>query len=140
MRRVMLTIRGEQRYEGQEPDVIELVTEGTLCPVAQGWRVSYEESDLTGLQGAMTTFEVTPGCVTLVRTGAVRSQMVFVEGVPHESLYQIPEGALMVRVCARRIDTELSESGGYLDVTYAIHIEQVMAGSVRYHIDVKPLS
>ena len=135
----MLKIRGEQRYEGQEPEVVELTTEGVMTQTAEGWSISYEETDLTGLQGATTTFTVKPGHVTLTRTGTVQSSMVFQEGVRHESLYQLDVGALMVCVCARRIQTELSMEGGYLDVYYTIQIEQAMAGVVRYHIDVTPV-
>lgn len=136
---VMLKIRGEQRYEGQEPEVVELTTEGVMTQTAEGWSISYEETDLTGLQGATTTFTVKPGHVTLTRTGTVQSSMVFQEGIRHESLYQLDVGALMVCVCARRIQTELSMEGGYLDVYYTIQIEQTMAGVVRYHIDVTPV-
>ena len=136
---VMLKIRGEQRYEGQEPEVVELTTEGVMTQTAEGWSISYEETDLTGLQGATTTFTVKPGHVTPTRTGTVQSSMVFQEGVRHESLYQLDVGALMVCVCARRIQTELSMEGGYLDVYYTIQIEQAMAGVVRYHIDVTPV-
>lgn len=136
---VMLKIRGEQRYEGQEPEVVELTTEGVMTQTAEGWSISYEETDLTGLQGATTTFTVKPGHVALTRTGTVQSSMVFQEGVRHESLYQLDVGALMVCVCARRIQTELSMEGGYLDVYYSIQIEQAMAGVVRYHIDVTPV-
>ncbi len=136
---VMLKIRGEQRYEGQDPEVVELTTEGVMTQTAEGWSISYEETDLTGLQGATTTFAVKPGHVTLTRTGTVQSSMVFQEGIRHESLYQLDVGALMVCVCARRIQTELSMEGGYLDVYYTIQIEQTMAGVVRYHIDVTPV-
>ena len=34
---VMLSIRGRQSYQGQEPDVIELVTEGVLEQTPFGW-------------------------------------------------------------------------------------------------------
>ncbi len=137
-KKVILTIRAEQTYEGQEPDSVELVSEGVLAQVDDGWQICYEESDLTGLQGATTIFEVTPGRIVLSRSGALESRMVFEEGVRHDSLYQLDVGALMVCVCAKRIDASLSENGGYMDVTYAILVEQAAAGTVRYHIDVKP--
>ena len=56
MKTVVLSIRGQQHYADQEPEVIELVTEGTLEKTEQGWSISYEESDLTGLEGVKTTF------------------------------------------------------------------------------------
>ena len=113
---VMLTIRGEQHYRGQEPDMVELMTEGELEETPEGWRICYLESDLTGLEGATTTFDIRPGYVVLSRTGAVQSQMVFQEGVRHESLYQLDIGALMVCVCARKIHVNLGPLGGNLDV------------------------
>ena len=98
---VVLAIRGTQRYEEQEPEVIELVTEGTMVFRNGGWDISYEESALTGLEGVTTTFRVEPGKVILTRTGKLNSQMVFQQGVPHESLYQMEFGTLMLTVEAK---------------------------------------
>lgn len=67
------------------------------------------------------------------------SQMVFQEGVRHESLYQLDIGALMVCVCARKIHVNLGPLGGNLDVFYSIEVEQTMAGTVRYQIAVRPV-
>ena len=77
--------------------------------------------------------------MVLSRTGAVQSQMVFQEGVRHESLYQLDIGALMVCVCARKIHVNLGPLGGNLDVFYSIEVEQAMAGTVRYQIAVRPV-
>ena len=81
---VLLSICGKQNYPGQEPDCIELVTEGILERTADGWTLTYEESDLTGLQGVTTTFQVTPGVITLNREGPLNSQMVFRENAKEE--------------------------------------------------------
>ena len=58
MREIILSIRGQQRYEDQEAEVIELVTEGTMDFRDGGWDISYQESALTGLEGVTTTFRV----------------------------------------------------------------------------------
>ena len=55
---VVLSICGRQNYADQEPDTIELVTEGVLEKTANGWDICYQESDLTGLEGANTSFLV----------------------------------------------------------------------------------
>ena len=39
---VVLSICGKQFYDEQEPEVIELVTEGTLECFADGWEICYE--------------------------------------------------------------------------------------------------
>lgn len=136
---VLLTIRGVQSYRGQEPSAIELVTEGTMEWVEpDGWLLTYEESVLTGLEGAHTSFWVEPGKIILRRSGAVQAEMVFEEGVRHDSLYQVEEGALLVRVCARHIRSSLTWEGGAVTLRYAIEIEGSMAGSVEYHLNVRP--
>ena len=118
---VKLSIVGKQYYDGQEPDVIELVTEGTLEHEKNVWEITYEESDLTGLAGVTTAFRIGPRGVALKRTGRLQSQMIFREGVRHESLYQMEFGALMIAVQAQKIHTDLTEAGG----------------TVEYHLDVK---
>jgi uncharacterized beta-barrel protein YwiB (DUF1934 family) len=134
---VMLQIRGRQSYDGQEPDVIELVTEGTMELRNGGWDISYEETELTGLAGVTTTFRVEPGKVTLSRSGKLRSQMVFQEGVRHESLYQLDFGALLMTVCAKQVFYDIVPDGGTIDLLYAIEIENNAAGIVDYHLDIR---
>lgn len=137
-RAVMLRIQGRQYYDKQEPEVIELVTEGTLEFENGGWNICYEESELTGLAGVTTTFRLEPGKVTLLRTGALRSEMVFQEGVRHQSLYRMEFGTLLLTVCARQIMASVSDDGGVIDLVYDIEIEQTEAGLVEYHLEINP--
>ena len=134
---VVLSLKGIQSYLDQEPEVIELVTEGVMENHGQRWDLSYEESDLTGLAGVTTTFQLEPGKVVLNRTGKLTSQMIFVEGQQHDSLYQMEFGALKITVCAAKVDYSLNPTGGTVDLTYAIDIENTAAGLINYHLDVK---
>lgn len=136
-REVVLSILGRQSYDGQEPDSIELVTEGTMEFRDGGWDIVYEESELTGLAGVTTSFRVEPGKVTLTRTGALNSQMVFQNGVPHESLYQMELGALLMSVKADRVFYDILPDGGVIDLVYTIEIEHTQAGQVDYHLDIR---
>lgn len=133
---VMLSIKGRQTYVDQEPDCIELVTEGTLEYRDGGWDIRYEESALTGLEGVTTTFRVLNDQVLLDRTGKLRSQMVFREGLRHDSLYQMEFGALMITVCAERVWAQISSTGGMIDLVYSIQVEQAAAGQIDYHLDI----
>lgn len=135
---VMLRIQGRQYYDKQEPEVIELMTEGTLEFVNGGWNISYEESELTGMAGVTTVFRLEPGKVTLQRTGALRSEMVFQEGVRHQSLYRMDIGTLLLTVCARQISASICENGGMVDLVYDIEIEHTEAGIVEYHLEINP--
>lgn len=134
---VILSIQGRQNYPDQEPETIELVTEGTMEFVSGGWDISYEESELTGLAGVTTTFRVEPGKVVLTRTGALKSQMVFQENVPHDSLYQMPFGALLLTVKATHVFYDIVPDGGVIDLSYHISIENSEAGVIDYHLDIR---
>lgn len=134
---VVLSIRGRQTYAGQEPEIIELVTEGTMIFRNGGWDISYEESALTGLEGVTTTFRVEPGKVMLTRTGKLQSQMIFEEGVPHETLYQMAFGTLMMTVKATFVFFDLVEDGGTIDLSYNLDIENTEAGIIDYHLDIR---
>ena len=137
---VMLSIRGTQNYQDQEPEVIELTTEGPLEKQKEVWEISYEESDLTGLAGVTTTFRVGPRGVVLKRTGAIENQMIFMEGRTHESLYRLDFGALMLTVMATKVENNVTETGGTVDIHYNIEIEDTNAGMVEYHIEVNPIT
>ena len=134
---VILSIQGRQTYAGQEPEVIRLDTEGFMEFRNGGWDITYEESELTGLSGVTTTFRVEPEKVTLLRTGALSSTMVFQEGVAHDSLYRMEFGTLMISVKATRVFFDLVEDGGSIDLVYSIVIENTEAGTIDYHLDIR---
>ena len=137
-KQVVLSICGKQSYAGQEPDVIELVTDGTLEELTTGcWEICYDETALTGMEGVSTGFLVEPAKIVLTRSGKLNSQMVFREGIPHDSLYQMEFGALMLSVTATKIASTLSADGGIVDLSYNIEIEKTSAGVIDYHLEVK---
>ena len=136
-REVTLAIKGCQTYQDQEPEIIELMTDGIMEFRNGGWDISYEERELTGLAGVTTTFRVEPGKVTLTRKGALDSQMIFQENVVHESLYQMPFGALMLSVKATQVFFDIVPDGGVIDLSYNISIENSEAGVIDYHLDIR---
>lgn len=138
-RKVMLSIRGSQAYRDQEPDVIELVTEGEMEFVDGGWNITYAESDLTGLAGVTTIFRIEPQKVTLNRTGKLRSTMEFQVGASHDSLYQMEFGALMITVTTKHLFFDILPEGGCIDLVYEIEIEKAESGTVDYHLDIRAI-
>ena len=136
-KKVMLSVKGTQSYMDQEPEAIELVTEGVLEETDGGWKLTYAETELTGMAGVETTFFVKDDVVTLTRTGKLSSEMVFKEGVSQDSLYKMEFGALMLTVCATRVEYDLTEQGGTIDLSYNISVEQSAAGVIDYHLDIK---
>lgn len=138
-KKVLLTIKSTQQYENDPPEIIELTTGGTFRIEDDTYILSYKETELTGLLGAVTTFTVTPERVILQRDGSVSSRMEFVLNEQHESLYATEYAALYIRVTAKEMQIELGENGGFFEVSYSVEIEQTAEGQVTYNIRVQPL-
>lgn len=137
-RPVLLTIRGEQYFDGMEPDATELITEASMRLTPEGMTLSYEESGLTGMEGTTTTFQVDGPRVILIRSGSVNSQMVFEEGRQHTSLYETPFGELPVDIQTSRLRHNLTERGGLLEIQYSIAVDHTATGRNRFSIRVRP--
>ena len=134
---VLLSIRGEQYFDDIDPDATELMTEGTMALTEDGIVLSYEESELTGMEGTTTTFEVKGPRVTLTRSGAVNSQMVFEEGRQHTSLYETPFGELSVDIQTSELKHNLTERGGLMEIKYSIAVEHTVTGRNCFKIRVR---
>ena len=135
---VIISIKGKQLYAESSPDEMELVTSGTLNWDAQGGcTVSYQETELTGLEGTTTKLHIDGGRVTLLREGSINSQMVFEEGRRHLSMYETPYGALSIGVNTKRMRSTLNEAGGDLEIDYAIEIDNLLAGQNLFRMNVK---
>jgi uncharacterized beta-barrel protein YwiB (DUF1934 family) len=138
---VLISIKGLQRFDGVEDmDTVELVTPGVLTTVAGGYNLSYRETEITGLEGTVTSFQVFPKQVSLIRVGSVCLQMVFEEGRRHFSVYETPYGNMSVGVRTQKMRNSLGASGGRIDIKYAIEIDHALAGNNEFHIDVKELT
>lgn len=137
---VILSVRGEQYFDGCDPDDTELTTEGTLTMLPGGMLLRYEESALTGMEGTTTTFELRGPRVVLTRFGKVNSQMVFEEGRQHTSLYETPMGELSVDIQTSLLRHNLTERGGLLEIKYSIAVEHTATGKNTFKIRVRPKS
>lgn len=134
---VMLSIRGEQFYDGVEPDATELMTEGALTETEDGFRITYEETELTGMEGCTTTFEIKGKQVILTRTGRLSSQMVFEEGKQHTSLYQTAFGNLTVDISTNYLRHTITVRGGLLAISYSIAVGHTAKGRNGFKIRVR---
>ena len=127
-----------QSVDNEPPESTELITEGRLTDCGEaGYTLSYQESEITGLEGTLTTFQVEPDCITLMRMGEFNSQMVFQPGRRHFSMYDTPYGALSIGVNTKKMRADLDENGGEIEIDYAIEIDHAVAGENTFRIDVR---
>ena len=134
---VMLTIVGEQYFDDADPDETKLMTAGVMELLPEGLRFTYEESELTGMEGTTTTFEIRGRQVILTRCGTTNSQMIFEEGRQHTSLYETPFGGLTVDIETSRLQHNLTENGGLMLIQYSIAVEHTVTGRNCFRISVR---
>jgi uncharacterized beta-barrel protein YwiB (DUF1934 family) len=134
----LLDVKGVQKYEDREPETIELTTEAALSGEEGVLYLRYAESELTGLQGTETCFELHRDKVILRRKGAVSSEMVFAAGLMNQSLYNTEEGALLITVRTTAVEDAMTLGGGTLHVAYDITVEGLGTGHIDYWLTVRP--
>ena len=134
---VMISVRGEQYFDGVDPDETVLLTEGSLEKTEEGWRITYEESELTGMTGTVTTFDIVGAKVILSRRGTVNSQMVFEEGQQHVSLYETPYGTMTIDICTSKLEKTMDREGGDMEIRYTIAVEHRVTGKNCFKISVR---
>lgn len=134
---VIISIKSVQNMDGQE-DTMELVTQGVLrrSSEEEGFALVYPETELTGLEGTLTTFRIAPDRITLLREGTINSEMIFEEGQKHFSLYETPFGGLMLGVNTHRAKARMGEAGGSLSIRYALEADSQLIGENAFEIQV----
>ena len=100
--------------------------------------LTYEETELTGMAGTTTTVRIRDGRVTLLRTGAVNSQMIFEEGKQHTSLYATMFGDMSIDIQTSRLRHNITERGGVMEIRYTIAVEHTVTGRNCFKIRVRP--
>jgi len=135
---VIISIHGTQTDRDGVNEEIELVTCGSLQGDGeQGYHLTYDESELTGLDGTTTTFHIGEKQITLERTGSLHSEMVFREGQRHVSLYETGLGGLMIGINTEKAWADIDQDGGRLELRYVIDVENTVIGKNAFRIQVR---
>lgn len=107
--KVMLAIKGDIEGEAAGDEAIELKTEGVYFREDHADCLSYQESDVFGMEGTTTTIKIENGKVTLVRLGTINSMMEFETGKRNITLYATPYGEISLGLLTQSIDTDYED-------------------------------
>lgn len=139
---VWLSIHSVQRFEGCEPEEVNMMTAARLYRKRGKYYITYDESEITGLEGTHTMLKIGDGSVSMTRTGTCPSEMLFLENQRHVGLYQTSFGAaLTISTHTSKIINRITEDGGLLAIDYTIEVDQNLAGRHRFEmvISTKPM-
>ena len=119
------------------PEPTELLLEGELVTDGHRTELIYEEDEFSGMAGTLTTigFDRTqPEVITLMRSGIVRTALVFEKNRRHMCLYNTPFSDFEICVHALRVENRICENGT-LELDYLIEIHGACAEHCKISID-----
>ena len=121
MKKVLITIKGAQKLSDNK-DVVELMTEGVMRKSGEDYILNYNDSQILGENEKGRTKLTVRGTrrLTIERSDAVKAHMVVEKGVRNSCIYGTPHGDLVLGVYGKNIESNLSDSGGQVSVTYTL--------------------
>jgi uncharacterized beta-barrel protein YwiB (DUF1934 family) len=135
---VLIYIRGVQAYGDADSSDVELISEGTMTTADNGEiTLTYQETELTGMEGTTTCITIREDMVVLSRMGSISSQMTFQPGRRHSSLYETAWGAMTVDIATSRYAHRMGEHGGILELCYSLTIQHQLVGENLLKIRVR---
>lgn len=123
-----------------EDEPSEMMIEGRLITGASRVELVYDESEMSGMGGAVTTIgfdRVSPELISMLRTGTVYSAFVFEEGKRHVSVYDTPFSSFDICVRTVRVRNALLTEGR-IELEYLIEVHGAQAERCRMEISVRP--
>ena len=124
--------------DGINTEQTELITRGRLEKKSDRFVISYNETEATGFEGAVTELSVYGNDkVILNRSGEYTSNLIIEKGKKHHCQYGTPYGDIMVGVNSKDISSSLTEIGGNVTFKYVIDVNSSYLGDFNISIDVK---
>lgn len=132
----MIRIHDVHEYEENRAESTIYVF-GQLFMEDDGYRIVYREES-GDMAGCTTTITCTGGKeVSVRREGPYRTDLTMEEGRRHSSHYSTEYGDLLLGIFAESVDSQMSETGGYLEFTYSIDYNGDFVSRNILHITVK---
>lgn len=135
---VTIKVRSVQKTRGEEEQVIELITEAQQETKDGLVYLAYEESDLSGIEGAKTMLEIGWDFVRMRRNFHGVTEMRFELGKRSISEYHTPYGKFKLESLTKALKVVL-EPRVVIDVQYDISLQSMFESTNDLHIEVFPV-
>ncbi|SJZ66093.1 DUF1934 domain-containing protein [Garciella nitratireducens] len=140
-KKVWLSIKGQQGFYNENPETIELLTEGELYNKNNSDYILYKESEVSGMKGTTTTIKIEEGGeqISIIRLGTTNSHMVFKKGEKKYDRYTTPYGDFVVSILTKNIDIKYDENKQptLIHLDYHVNIQGVQGSKNTLEIQVK---
>lgn len=140
MTKVLIKIHARQRNKDHDEDMMDLLTEGKHYNKNGVIYLMYEETELSGVQGCVTSLKIDGDVIKLKRYGVKSREMVFERGKRFSGLYETPMGFFEMELLTNRIENDLRNDGslGTLEIEYDVSLKGLMESHNILEIKVAP--
>lgn len=132
----LIKIIGTQTADGEQ-DVVELTTNGTLEQTDTGWKLCYNETEATGMDGTTTTLDISEGRLNLMRSGTHPSMLILEKNKRHHCNYNTPYGTFDLGTYTSELAYKLNNHGGELLFSYTLGFNGGINSAHTVHITVQ---
>jgi uncharacterized beta-barrel protein YwiB (DUF1934 family) len=127
-KKILLTIKGNHLSTKGQNSSIELITEGCLFEKDGAYHIEYEESEISGMEGTTTKFSLQDNSVIMQRSGSNPSLFMFEQGKKYINSYSTPAGSISMGIYPTKVEHQLGEEEGKLDLKYQLDIDGIHTG------------
>ncbi len=121
----------------EEEDLIGVVTPGYFYETEDGFKVEYNETKLSGMEGTKTIIMIRNNSFDLIREGTTETQMEFKNNKKTVSLYKTPYGVMDVKIDTKSLKIDITKDGGTINTMYILEIGGQLALKTNLTIDIK---
>lgn len=131
-------------YKGlcaEEIDVITTYFDGLMTTSGDTTHITYFEDDKSGMGGTkvvMAFKESEPSEITITRSGAINTIMLFSEGERTISVYNTPYMPFELGIYAKRVDNRIL-TDGVLEISYILEIKGALAQKTEMRMEIKAI-
>ncbi len=133
-----IVINGFQEYfdENGDNSKIELSSEAEVYEKDGKYYIEYDEELITDCENSHTQIEISDDFVAMHRSGAVRSEMLFMLEKRTGSLYETPFGHLHINIYTTKLDCDFNIDGGKISIEYIIDADNKKLSKNSFDIQV----
>lgn len=133
----IIDIVGKQFYQGAD-DIIEVTTLGTYQEKSSGKYIVYKEYDENEPNdNRMSVVKIEDNNrVTIMRTGKFKSRLILERDKRHQCHYETIAGDLMIGVFTNKMNINVNENGGVVEVGYTIDFNSDLVSENEFKITI----
>ncbi|AOY54978.1 DUF1934 domain-containing protein [Clostridium perfringens] len=118
-----------------EKEKIEIVTVGEFSINGEEFIATYDETEISGMEGTKTTLKIKGDKVVLHREGTTSTKMEFQKDNTQVALYNTPYGMLELKTSTKELDLDVNEKGGNISIKY--HLIAGGQEPIKTNLDMK---